>query len=92
MSSGVIFQFFPIAVACEFCSGGRPVESMAPAAVEVDLRGDARAAAGELQTGCRGGKRSKSVMSHSIYAINILMGTKLRKSNNTPYIDEEFIW
>lgn len=32
-----------------------PVEAMAPAAVEVDLRGDTGAAAGELETGCRGG-------------------------------------
>lgn len=48
-----------------------PVEPMAPATVEVDLRGDAGAAAGELETGW-GGRRSRQVKSQRIYSIDVI--------------------
>lgn len=37
----------------------QPVEPMAPATVEVDLRGDAGAAAGELEAGCGGAEMQR---------------------------------
>lgn len=53
------------------CSKVVPVEPMAPATVEVDLRGDAGATAGELETGW-GGRRSRQVKSQRIYSIDVI--------------------
>lgn len=45
---------------------------MAPATVEVDLRGDARTTAGELETRW-GGERLKQVGYQIVYTINSIM-------------------